>query len=154
MTSENVAAQEAAESGAAVSAKAVDDQLIDELVSRAHAECLQLTGHGGLLQQALGAEGRLAQDPASYGVVRGDADGLAARLLVRRQDWLRDGDLVSRRDPVVVLGQYGAHGQHQFAAGRQVTSALSSRRGGVRLSAGVPSATARYCSRAAVRRPG
>lgn len=75
MTSENVAAQEAAESGAAVSAKAVDDQLIDELVSRAHAECLQLTGHGGLLQQALGAEGRLAQDPASYGVVRGMRTG-------------------------------------------------------------------------------
>lgn len=51
MTSENVAEQETVESAAAVSAKAVDDQLIDELVSRAQAEGLQLTGEGGLLQQ-------------------------------------------------------------------------------------------------------
>ncbi|MGW7201533.1 transposase, partial [Streptomyces chryseus] len=35
----------------AASAKAVDDQLIDELVGRAQAEGLQLTGEGGLLQQ-------------------------------------------------------------------------------------------------------
>ena len=34
-----------------MSAKAVDDQSIDELVSRAQAEGLQLTGEGGLLQQ-------------------------------------------------------------------------------------------------------
>ena len=34
-----------------MSAKAVDDQLIDELVSRAQAEGRQLTGEGGLLQQ-------------------------------------------------------------------------------------------------------
>ncbi len=51
MTSENVAEQETVESAAAVPAKAVDDQLIDELVSRAQAEGLQLTGEGGLLQQ-------------------------------------------------------------------------------------------------------
>ncbi|GAA2641013.1 IS256 family transposase [Streptomyces axinellae] len=51
MTSENVAEYEAVESAAVVSAKAVDDQLIDELVSRAQAEGLQLTGEGGLLQQ-------------------------------------------------------------------------------------------------------
>ncbi|URN13757.1 IS256 family transposase [Streptomyces radiopugnans] len=51
MTSENVAEQDAVESAAAVSAKAVDDQLIDELVSRAQAEGLQLTGEGGLLQR-------------------------------------------------------------------------------------------------------
>jgi hypothetical protein len=51
MTSENVAEQETVESAAAVSAKAVDDQLIDELVNRAQAEGLQLTGEGGLLQQ-------------------------------------------------------------------------------------------------------
>jgi hypothetical protein len=51
MTSENVAEHEVGESTAAVSAKAVDDQLIDELVSRAQAEGLQLTGEGGLLQQ-------------------------------------------------------------------------------------------------------
>jgi transposase-like protein len=51
MTSENVSEHEAAGSAAAVSAKAVDDQLIDELVSRAQAEGLQLTGEGGLLQQ-------------------------------------------------------------------------------------------------------
>ncbi|GAB2934715.1 hypothetical protein GCM10027075_39040 [Streptomyces heilongjiangensis] len=35
------------------SAKAMDDQLIDELVSRAQAEGLQLTGEGGLLQQLI-----------------------------------------------------------------------------------------------------
>jgi hypothetical protein len=34
-----------------ISAKAVDDQLIDDLVSRAQAEGLRLTGEGGLLQQ-------------------------------------------------------------------------------------------------------
>ncbi|CAM5615694.1 hypothetical protein SGLAM104S_02833 [Streptomyces glaucescens] len=51
MTSENVAEHKAGESAAAVSAKAVDDQLIDELVGRAQAEGLQLTGEGGLLQQ-------------------------------------------------------------------------------------------------------
>lgn len=51
MTSENVTEREAVESAAAVSAKAVDDRLIDELVSRAQAEGLQLTGEGGLLQQ-------------------------------------------------------------------------------------------------------
>jgi transposase-like protein len=51
MTSENVAEQDAVESAPVVSAKAVDDQLIDELVSRAQAEGLQLTGEGGLLQQ-------------------------------------------------------------------------------------------------------
>ncbi|WP_254650704.1 IS256 family transposase [Streptomyces sp. GbtcB7] len=51
MTSENLTEHEAVESAAAVSAKAVDDQLIIELVSRAQAEGLQLTGEGGLLQQ-------------------------------------------------------------------------------------------------------
>ncbi|MFD8840633.1 hypothetical protein [Streptomyces griseofuscus] len=42
MTSENVAGQEqeTVESAAAVSAKAVDNQLIDELVSRVQAEGL------------------------------------------------------------------------------------------------------------------
>jgi hypothetical protein len=34
-----------------VSAKAVDDQLIDELAGRVQAEGLRLTGDGGLLQQ-------------------------------------------------------------------------------------------------------
>jgi transposase-like protein len=51
MTSENVSESEAVEPTKAVSAKAVDDQLIDELVGRAQAEGLQLTGEGGLLQQ-------------------------------------------------------------------------------------------------------
>lgn len=51
MTSEKVAEHEAGQSAEAVSAKAVDDQLIDELVSWAQAEGLQLTGEGGLLQQ-------------------------------------------------------------------------------------------------------
>ena len=51
MTSENVTDLKSVESAEAVSAKAVDDQLIDELVHRAQAEGLQLTGKGGLLQQ-------------------------------------------------------------------------------------------------------
>ena len=51
MTSENVAVPEAVEPSKRVPAKAVDDQLIDELVGRAQAEGLQLTGEGGLLQQ-------------------------------------------------------------------------------------------------------
>ncbi|WP_267890330.1 hypothetical protein [Streptomyces sp. XY152] len=40
MTSENVSESEAVEPTKAVSAKAMDDQLIDELVSRAQAEGL------------------------------------------------------------------------------------------------------------------
>ncbi|GGQ45822.1 hypothetical protein GCM10010279_64410 [Streptomyces mutabilis] len=51
MTSENVAEYEAGEAAAAALPEAVDDQLIDELVGRAQAEGLQLTGEGGLLQQ-------------------------------------------------------------------------------------------------------
>lgn len=51
MTSENVAEPEAVEPSKRGPAKAVDDQLIDELVGRAQAEGLQLTGEGGLLQQ-------------------------------------------------------------------------------------------------------
>ncbi|SDG67488.1 transposase, partial [Streptomyces griseoaurantiacus] len=51
MTSENVAEPEAVEPSKRVPEKAVDDQLIDELVGRAQAEGLQLTGEGGLLQQ-------------------------------------------------------------------------------------------------------
>ncbi len=51
MTSENVSESEASAPTKAASARAVDDQLIDELVGRAQAEGLQLTGEGGLLQQ-------------------------------------------------------------------------------------------------------
>ncbi|GAA2558360.1 hypothetical protein GCM10010423_70300 [Streptomyces levis] len=51
MTSENVSESQAVEPMEAASPKAVDDQLIDELVGRAQAEGLQLTGEGGLLQQ-------------------------------------------------------------------------------------------------------
>ena len=51
MTSENMSEAEAVEPAEAVPAKAVDDQLIDELVGRAQAQGLQLTGEGGLLQQ-------------------------------------------------------------------------------------------------------
>src|SRR3954462_12866389 len=50
MTSDNVTEVEPGEPSEA-SAKSVDDQLIDELVGRAQAEGLQLTGEGGLLQQ-------------------------------------------------------------------------------------------------------
>ncbi|MGW7328689.1 transposase [Streptomyces sp. NPDC054840] len=51
MTSENVTEAETSEAAQPQSAKAVDDRLIDELVSRAQAKGLQLTGEGGLLQQ-------------------------------------------------------------------------------------------------------
>lgn len=50
MTSENVSESEAVEPTRAAAAKAVDDQLIDELVGRAQVEGLQLTGEGGLLR--------------------------------------------------------------------------------------------------------
>ncbi len=51
MTRENVTEPETTEPGRPQPSKAVDDQLIDELVGRAQAEGLQLTGEGGLLQQ-------------------------------------------------------------------------------------------------------
>jgi transposase-like protein len=51
MTSENVSESEAPEPTKAASARAADDQLIDELVGRAQAKGLQLTGEGRLLQQ-------------------------------------------------------------------------------------------------------
>ncbi|MFJ2296505.1 transposase, partial [Streptomyces sp. NPDC087894] len=51
MTSDNVTEIETAERSEAVLPKSVDDRLIDELVGRAQAEGLQLTGEGGLLQQ-------------------------------------------------------------------------------------------------------
>ena len=51
MTSENVPEAESVEAAEPHRTKAVDDQLIDELVGRAQAEGLQLTGEGGLLQQ-------------------------------------------------------------------------------------------------------
>ncbi|GAA3063290.1 hypothetical protein GCM10020254_04030 [Streptomyces goshikiensis] len=51
MTSENVTEAESREPSEPQPSKSVDDRLIDELVSRAQAEGLQLTGEGGLLQQ-------------------------------------------------------------------------------------------------------
>ncbi|CAL9623944.1 hypothetical protein SUDANB43_05879 [Streptomyces sp. enrichment culture] len=51
MTSENVTEPESLETSEPQPSRAVDDQLIDELVGRAQAEGLQLTGEGGLLQQ-------------------------------------------------------------------------------------------------------
>lgn len=51
MTSNNVTQAETVEPSEAVPAKPVNDRLIDELVGRAQAEGLQLTGEGGLLQQ-------------------------------------------------------------------------------------------------------
>ncbi|MFE5771314.1 IS256 family transposase [Streptomyces sp. NPDC056485] len=51
MTSENVTTAETVEPSEPQPSRAVDDRLIDELVSRAQAEGLQLTGEGGLLQQ-------------------------------------------------------------------------------------------------------
>jgi putative transposase len=51
MTSQNVSEPETAEAAVPQPPKSVDDRLIDELVGRAQAEGLQLTGEGGLLQQ-------------------------------------------------------------------------------------------------------
>ena len=51
MASEKVSESVGAESTSAVSANAVDDRLIDELVHPARAEGLQLTGEAALLQQ-------------------------------------------------------------------------------------------------------
>lgn len=51
MTSDNVTEAESAETPEPQPTKAVDDQLIDELVGRAQAEGLQMTDEGGLLQQ-------------------------------------------------------------------------------------------------------
>ncbi len=51
MTSDNVTEAEVGEPSETAPVKSVDDRLIDELVDRAQAEGLQLTGEGGLLQQ-------------------------------------------------------------------------------------------------------
>uniref|UniRef100_UPI000FCAAE4A transposase n=1 Tax=Actinacidiphila soli TaxID=2487275 RepID=UPI000FCAAE4A len=51
MTSENVNESVAVEVAEPQGSAAVDNQLIDELVGRAPAEGLQLTGEGGRLQQ-------------------------------------------------------------------------------------------------------
>lgn len=50
MTRDNVTEAESVKAAEPQPAKKVDDQLIDELVGRAPAEVLQLTGEGGLLQ--------------------------------------------------------------------------------------------------------
>jgi hypothetical protein len=49
--SENVTEPEITEAAVLQPSKAVDDQLIDELMGRAQAEGLRLTGEGGLLPQ-------------------------------------------------------------------------------------------------------
>ncbi|MFI5688226.1 IS256 family transposase [Streptomyces sp. NPDC051636] len=51
MTSNNTSEEASSEAAVPAPARAVDDQLIEELVGRAQAEGLQLTGEGGLLQQ-------------------------------------------------------------------------------------------------------
>ncbi len=51
MSRENVSDSKAVEPAQAASAKAVDDQVIDEPVGPAQAEGLPLTGEGGLPQQ-------------------------------------------------------------------------------------------------------
>ncbi|MFF8925499.1 IS256 family transposase [Streptomyces koyangensis] len=51
MTSNNVTEAEPVEPSETAPSKSVDDRLIDELVGRAQAEGMQLTGEGGLLQQ-------------------------------------------------------------------------------------------------------
>ncbi len=51
MTGDNVTEVESVKAAGPQPTKGVDDQLIDELVGRAQAEGLQLTGEGGLLQQ-------------------------------------------------------------------------------------------------------
>lgn len=47
MTSKNVTEDESVEPTEQTSSKSVDDRLIDELVARAQADGLQLTGEGG-----------------------------------------------------------------------------------------------------------
>lgn len=51
MTSNDTPEDESSAVASPQSARAVDDQLIEELVGRAQAEGLQMTGEGGLLQQ-------------------------------------------------------------------------------------------------------
>ncbi|WP_329074357.1 IS256 family transposase [Streptomyces niveus] len=51
MSSDNVTEAEPVEPSEAAPSKSADNRLIDELVGRAQAEGLQLTGEGGLLQQ-------------------------------------------------------------------------------------------------------
>ncbi|WP_409062446.1 IS256 family transposase [Streptomyces sp. SYP-A7185] len=51
MTSNNTPGDESSEVAVPRSVKAVDDQLIEELIGRAQAKGLQLAGEGGLLQQ-------------------------------------------------------------------------------------------------------
>jgi putative transposase len=51
VTSDDVTASQPVGSASPASSESVDQQLIEELVSRAEAEGLQLTGEGGLLQQ-------------------------------------------------------------------------------------------------------
>ncbi|GAA2462807.1 hypothetical protein GCM10010405_53940 [Streptomyces macrosporus] len=80
MTSENVTEPEIVEPSEPQSAKAVDDRLIDELVGRAQAEGLRLTGEGGLLQQLTkrllesALAGPAPQDECRGGPVRGGVD--------------------------------------------------------------------------------
>jgi putative transposase len=51
VTSENETGPETVESSGPQQAEAVDQHLIEELVGRAQAEGVRLTGDGGLLQQ-------------------------------------------------------------------------------------------------------
>lgn len=51
MSSDNVTEAEPVEPSEAAPSKSADNRLIDELVGRAQAEGLRLTGEGGLLQQ-------------------------------------------------------------------------------------------------------
>ena len=59
MTSNNAPEDESSELTDPESAKVVDDQLIEELVGRAQAEGLQLTGEAGLLQHRSDFSSRL-----------------------------------------------------------------------------------------------
>jgi hypothetical protein len=86
MTSENVTEPGSVESAEPQSARSVDDQLIDELVGRAQAEGLQLTGECGLLQQLVSS----ARSSAS----------LSRRLLGRaRRRRVRRCGVVTGRSP-------------------------------------------------------
>lgn len=77
MTSENVTEADLQ------AVKAVDDRLIDELVSRAQAEGLQLTGEGGLLQQLTkrllesALEGEITEGPPGAFAVTGRSTAAA-----------------------------------------------------------------------------
>ena len=82
-----------------VSAKAVDDQLIEELVGRAQAATLRLTGEGGLLHQPLGQ----LLDKAAF---------MSGGFLGRRNRAGEGGFRIAVRDDDLIREASGVAGNH------------------------------------------